>query len=158
VLRCIVKVAPRSHNNEEKTCAYHFQKGNLVQKWVNYLYRLLENVETYGQQTKKLLQKSLKWLDKWACSRTYGLGSRIPWDPTFMIDSLSDSTVYPAFYTVAHLLQGGVIDGSQVGPAGIRPEQLTREVRPFPCPLSQKNRESIRFPMQLYTHLYLGSK
>lgn len=34
-----------------------------------------------------------------------------------MIDSLSDSTIYTAYYTVAHLLQG---DGSTPGPLGIR--------------------------------------
>jgi leucyl-tRNA synthetase len=88
--------------------------------------RLLENVDTYG--AKKYFQQALGWLKEWACSRTYGLGTRIPWDPTYLIESLSDSTVYMAYYTVAHLLQGGVIDGSRVGPAGISADQLTREV------------------------------
>jgi leucyl-tRNA synthetase len=32
-----------------------------------------------------------------------------------------------AYYTVAHLLQGGAIDGSQVGPLGIKPEDLTHQ-------------------------------
>jgi len=27
-----------------------------------------------------------------------------------------------AYYTIAHYLQGGVIDGSQLGPFGIKPE------------------------------------
>lgn len=31
-----------------------------------------------------------------------------------------------AYYTVAHLLQGGVLDGSEVGPAGIKPEDMTQ--------------------------------
>jgi leucyl-tRNA synthetase len=29
------------------------------------------------------------------------------WDPQFLIESLSDSTIYMAYYTVAHLLQVG---------------------------------------------------
>ena len=33
-----------------------------------------------------------------------------------------------ALYTISHLLQGGAFDGSQTGPAGITPEQLTPEV------------------------------
>ena len=37
-----------------------------------------------------------------------------------MIESLSDSTIYMAYYTVAYLLQGGVVDGSIPGPLGIR--------------------------------------
>lgn len=89
---------------------------------------MLANVETYGQETRSMLETTLGWLNQWACSRTFGLGTRIPWDPQYLIESLSDSTVYMAFYTIAHMLQGGVLDGSQVGPAKIRPEQLTREV------------------------------
>ena len=33
-----------------------------------------------------------------------------------------------ALYTISHLTQGGVFDGSQPGPAGITPDQLTPEV------------------------------
>jgi leucyl-tRNA synthetase len=32
-----------------------------------------------------------------------------------------------AYYTVAGLLQGGVMDGSELGPLGIKAEDLTRE-------------------------------
>ena len=39
-------------------------------------------------------------------------GTRLPWDPQYLIESLSDSTIYMAFYTVAHLLQGGDIYGA----------------------------------------------
>ncbi len=82
----------------------------------------------YSEQERQLFTVALGWLNKWACSRTYGLGSNIPWDPQYVIESLSDSTIYMAFYAVAHLLQGGVIDGSKVGPSGIKHEQLTYEV------------------------------
>jgi len=67
-------------------------------------------------------------LREWACARTYGLGTKLPWDHTFMVESLSDSTIYMSYYTVAHLLQGGVINGSQKGPLGVSPDQLTDEV------------------------------
>ena len=62
----------------------------------------------------------LDWLKEWGCSRTQGLGTFVPWDEQFVIESLSDSTIYMSYYTVAHLLQGGVLDGSEVGPAGIK--------------------------------------
>jgi len=45
-------------------------------------------------------------------------GSKLPWDPQYLIESLSDSTIYNAFYTVAHLLQSD-IRGSQPGELGI---------------------------------------
>jgi leucyl-tRNA synthetase len=44
-------------------------------------------------------------LNQWACSRSFGLGTRLPWDEQYLIESLSDSTVYMAYYTVAHYLQ-----------------------------------------------------
>lgn len=67
----------------------------------------------------------LEWLKEWGCSRTAGLGTHLPWDEQFVVESLSDSTIYMAYYTVAHLLQGGVLDGSQVGPLGVKPEDFT---------------------------------
>jgi leucyl-tRNA synthetase len=30
----------------------------------------------------------------------------VPWDPQFVIESLSDSTIYMAYYTIAHIIQG----------------------------------------------------
>jgi leucyl-tRNA synthetase len=45
------------------------------------------------------------WLQQWACSRSFGLGTRLPWDEQYLIESLSDSTIYMAYYTIAHYLQ-----------------------------------------------------
>jgi len=67
----------------------------------------------------------LEWLKEWGCSRTAGLGTALPWDDQFVIESLSDSTIYMAYYTVAHLLQGGQLDGNCVGPLGVKAEELT---------------------------------
>jgi len=39
-----------------------------------------------------------------------------------VIESLSDSTIYMAYYTVAGHLQGGNLDGSSPGPSGIKAE------------------------------------
>jgi leucyl-tRNA synthetase len=40
-------------------------------------------------------------------------GTKLPWDEKWLIESLSDSTIYMAFYTVAHLLQGGTFNGNE---------------------------------------------
>lgn len=47
-------------------------------------------------------------------------GTKIPWDEQYLVESLSDSTIYPAYYCVAYLLQGGHFDGLKVGPANIK--------------------------------------
>lgn len=98
------------------------------ESWKAKTKELLENLETYTDDTKNNFNATLDWLHEHACSRSYGLGSKIPWDEKYLIESLSDSTIYMAFYTVVHLLQGGVLDGSKPGPGNIRPEQLTKDV------------------------------
>ena len=75
---------------------------------------------SYSPDVRHLFELTLDWLHEHACSRSYGLGTRIPWDEQYLVESLSDSTIYMAYYTVAHLLQGGVVDGSQSGPLGIK--------------------------------------
>lgn len=71
----------------------------------------------------------VEWLREWACSRQFGLGTLLPWDEQWVIESLSDSTIYMAYYTIAHLLQGeDNLDGGKGSPAGIKPEQLTDQV------------------------------
>lgn len=52
------------------------------------------------------------WLREKACARAAGLGTRLPFDKSKMIEALSDSTIYMAFYTIAHLLDG--IDESEL--------------------------------------------
>ena len=81
--------------------------------------------ECYNAEIRKAFTHAVGWLGEWACSRSFGLGTRMPWDEKFLIESLSDSTIYMAYYLVAHHLQGGVLDGRTTGPMGITPDQCT---------------------------------
>ncbi len=98
------------------------------EEWKASVKSLLKDLDTFSPEAHNLFEKTLDWLGPWACSRSYGLGTKIPWDPQYLIESLSDSTIYMAYYTVAHLLQAGSLDGHATGPANIKPEQLTNEV------------------------------
>ncbi|KAM4746906.1 leucine--tRNA ligase, cytoplasmic [Rhinophrynus dorsalis] len=114
--------------------------------WKKQTMECLKNLETFCEETRRNFEASLGWLQEHACSRTYGLGSRLPWDEQWLIESLSDSTIYMAYYTVCHLLQGGSLSGQGESPLGIRPEQMTKEVwdyiffknAPFPKTTIQK--------------------
>ena len=104
------------------------------EEWAAQVKHHIETrLETYNPIAKKDFLWVVGWLHHWACSRSYGLGTRLPWDTQYVIESLSDSTIYMAYYTIAHLLQGGLdnIDGSKPGPAHIAPEQLTDDVFDF---------------------------
>jgi leucyl-tRNA synthetase len=71
-----------------------------VEDWVNGPV-----FKTYSEATQAAFNKTISWLREWACSRSFGLGTHLPWDEQFVIESLSDSTIYMAYYTIAHLLQ-----------------------------------------------------
>ncbi|CAG8715087.1 13378_t:CDS:10 [Dentiscutata erythropus] len=98
------------------------------EEWRKQAENCLEKMNTYGNETRHQFEQTLAWLNKWACARSYGLGSKLPWDPQYLVESLSDSTIYMAYYTVAHLLHGGALDGSKPGPLGINASELTDQV------------------------------
>lgn len=67
---------------------------------------------------KKLFLDTIEWLDKRPCARKRGIGTKLPWSPDWIIESLSDSTIYMAFYTIAHIIRK----------YNILPDNLTLEV------------------------------
>lgn len=85
--------------------------------WKQLAKTCLDAMETYHPETRRSFESVLEWLREWACSRSFGLGSRLPWDPQYVIESLSDSTIYMAYYTVAHLLHRD-LNGQVPGAAG----------------------------------------
>ena len=125
------------------------------QEWKEATLGCLERMETYDESAKHSFAHTLDWLNQWACSRSFGLGTRLPWDPVYLIESLSDSTIYMAYYTVAHLLQGGDMYCSAPGaaPQQIKPEDLTAPVwdyiflggeAPSDCPIPIEKLQTMR--------------
>ncbi|XP_050299958.1 leucine--tRNA ligase, cytoplasmic [Anthonomus grandis grandis] len=98
------------------------------ENWKKQVFKALDKINTYHEEVRKNFQGCIDWLHEHACSRTYGLGTKLPWDTKWLIESLSDSTIYNAYYTVAHLLQGGTFRGNKPNALGIKAEQLTPEV------------------------------
>ncbi|KAL7419352.1 cytosolic leucyl tRNA synthetase [Cryptotrichosporon argae] len=94
------------------------------EEWKKVAEKCLTQMNTYTPETRNNFEAVLAWLNQWACARSYGLGSKLPWDPQFLVESLSDSTIYMAYYTVAQLLHADMW-GKTPGPLGIRPEQMT---------------------------------
>ena len=83
-------------------------------------------MNTYSDEARHQFEHCLGWLNQWACSRSFGLGTRVPWDTQYLVESLSDSTIYMAYYTVAHFLQAGNLYGE--GDGKIKAEDVTDEV------------------------------
>ena len=74
--------------------------------WKNEARNALEGMNLYHDEVRKNFHATLDWIQEHACSRTYGLGTKLPWDESWLIESLSDSTIYMAYYTIKHLIQG----------------------------------------------------
>ena len=66
-------------------------------------------------------------MKNWAVTRKFGLGTKLPWDPQYLVESLSDSTVYMAYYTIDRFLHSDYY-GKKAGKFDIKPEQMTDEV------------------------------
>jgi leucyl-tRNA synthetase len=102
------------------------------ESWKQQALKWVENadgkgMETYTHETKNGFESVLNWLNQWACARSFGLGSKLPWDKQFLVESLSDSTIYMAYYTVAHYLHNDIF-GREKGLGNVAADQMTDEV------------------------------
>ncbi|KRO28477.1 MAG: leucine--tRNA ligase, partial [Nitrosopumilus sp. BACL13 MAG-121220-bin23] len=59
----------------------------------------------------------IDWLHERACARQQGLGTKLPWDKDWIVESLSDSVIYMAYYTISRFVNDGTVNA----------ENLTRE-------------------------------
>lgn len=95
--------------------------------WRAEAQKNLDAMEVFHDEVRRNFEATLDWLKGHACSRTYGLGTRLPWDEQWLIESLSDSTIYMSYYTIAHILHSDVY-GTTNKTYNIKPEQMTLDV------------------------------
>ncbi len=74
-------------------------------QWKLQVHDCLDRMTLYPEVSRKQFDYVIDWLLDWACTHHFGLGTRLPWDEKWIIESLSDSTIYMAFYTISHILQ-----------------------------------------------------
>jgi leucyl-tRNA synthetase len=72
--------------------------------WKDRVRKALEKMTIYPESARHNFEATIDWLKDKACARRSGLGTKVPWDPDWIIETLSDSTIYMAFYTIAHVL------------------------------------------------------
>ncbi|WVN89149.1 leucine-tRNA ligase [Cryptococcus depauperatus CBS 7841] len=133
--------------------------------WKAQAFKLLNQLNTYQEETRHAFEAVLNWLNQWACARSYGLGSKLPWDPVWLIESLSDSTIYMSYYTVANLLHSDMF-GKTPGPLGIKPEQMTDEVWDYvlsdgqlskDCPVDSEKASQLKYHFNYFYPLDVRS-
>jgi leucyl-tRNA synthetase len=74
-------------------------------KWKALVREELAGMKLHPELVRQQFDYVIGWLNDWACTHLHGTGTRLPWDNKWIIESLSDSTIYMAYYTITHLLE-----------------------------------------------------
>lgn len=83
--------------------------------WKSKAKECLAGMNLLPERTREEYLYTIDWLKEKACVRARGLGTPFPFEPDKIIESLSDSTIYMAFYTIAHLMKD------------VKPEEMNEE-------------------------------
>jgi len=75
------------------------------EEWTEKTLKVLEGETIIPKELKSNFEYYINWLDDWACSRKVGLGTRMPWDNQWLIEPLTDSTIYMSYYSIAKYLR-----------------------------------------------------
>ncbi len=105
--RAIVKII---HNQ------WFIDYGN--KEWKEMARECLKRMKIIPESRRTQFEGIIEWLEKKACARKVGLGTPLPWDKSWVIESLSDSTIYMAYYTIS----------KTINKHSIPPESLTDEL------------------------------
>ncbi|MCH8519968.1 MAG: leucine--tRNA ligase [Nanoarchaeota archaeon] len=72
---------------------------------------------TYKPQNLKLTQIGyINWANMRPCARKRGLGTKLPYDENWIIEPLSDSTIYQMLYIIMHVLKEHSIEFEKLTP------------------------------------------
>jgi leucyl-tRNA synthetase len=88
------------------------------EKWKEKVRKCIEKIKFYPEEARIQFLNTVDWLKDRVCARKTGLGTPLPWDREWNVETLSDSTIYMAYYTIVKIISEKKI------PA----EKLTNEV------------------------------
>ena len=73
--------------------------------WKDKARACLAQMNLVPPKTRAQFEHIINWLHEWPCTRQRSMGTPAPWDQSWIIESLSDSTIYMAYYTISHILK-----------------------------------------------------
>ncbi len=86
-------------------------------EWKDKANKCLDEMSILPPEIVNEFHYVVGWLRERACARQHGLGTKLPWDKDWIVESLSDSVIYMAFYTIARFVKDETV----------KPENLSRE-------------------------------
>jgi leucyl-tRNA synthetase len=84
------------------------------ERWKEKARLCLRNMKIYPEAARKNFEATIEWLQEKACTRKSGLGTKLPWDKEWIVETLSDSVIYMAFYTIANYINFENIEPDQL--------------------------------------------
>jgi len=82
--------------------------------WKQKAHRCFEGMNILPNEIRSEFDKVLDWLRERACARQHGLGTKIPWDKEWLVESLADSVIYMAFYIISKYVNKKEINGNDL--------------------------------------------
>ena len=76
--------------------------------WKSQVLECLSGMRIIPEEMRTEFENKVDWLKDKACARRKGLGTRLPWDKEWLIESLGDSTIYMAYYILAKYVNLGM--------------------------------------------------
>ncbi len=70
-------------------------------EWKTKVHSWINEMKILPEEIRNEFNNVVDWLRERACARQHGLGTKLPWDKNWIIESLSDSVIYMAYYTIA---------------------------------------------------------
>lgn len=85
--------------------------------WKSLAHDCINSMQLMPDEIKPEFDYTVDWLKERACARKSGLGTKLPWDEEWIIESLSDSVIYMAYYIIAKYVNNGSLRDVQVNDA-----------------------------------------
>jgi leucyl-tRNA synthetase len=83
-------------------------------EWKKLAHQCVDSASICPESARQWFHDVIDWLKDWPCARRVGLGTPLPWSPGWIVETLSDSTIYMAFYTIRVALNKYEIDAKQL--------------------------------------------
>ena len=87
------------------------------EEWKELARNCFDEMNILPNNIRTEFKEVIDWLHERACARQQGFGTNLPWDKDWIVESLSDSVIYMAYYTISRFVNDGTVT----------PENLTRE-------------------------------
>lgn len=84
--------------------------------WKALAHQATSKMSFYPEEARSWFDGIIDWFLDWPCARKTGLGTPLPWSPDWIVETLSDSTIYMAYYAVSKFVNAGSIGAEQLLP------------------------------------------